>query len=77
MLQKALEIVFHDDAIDAVIVIVVETPAISAAASRETVAHVAQDAVKPVIVCSVEVATGLASGAADWAESRRFRHRSE
>ena len=69
MLQKALEIVVHDDAIDAVIVIVVETPAISAAASREAVAHVAQNAVKPVIICSVEVGTPAGtSGSADVAE---------
>ena len=69
MLQKALEIVVHDDAIDAVIVIVVEAPAISAAASRETVARVAQDAVKPVIICSVEVRTPAGTGdGADVAE---------
>ena len=69
MLQKALEIVVHDEAIDAVIVVVVETPAISAVASRETVAHVAQDAVKPVIICSVEVGTPAStSGSADVAE---------
>ena len=69
MLEKALEIVLRDDAIDAVIVVVIETPAISAAASRETVARVAQDAGKPVIVCSVEAGPPLdASGAADVAE---------
>jgi acyl-CoA synthetase (NDP forming)/GNAT superfamily N-acetyltransferase len=69
MLQKALEIVVHDDAIDAVIVIVVEAPAISAVASRETVARVARDAVKPVIICSVEVGTPAGtSGAVDVAE---------
>ena len=69
MLEKALEIVLRDDAIDAVIVVVVETPAISAAACRETVAHVAHDAGKPVIVCAVEVATPLnTGGAADVAE---------
>lgn len=69
MLQKALEIVVHDDAIDAVIVVIVEAPAISAVASRETVAHVARDAVKPVIICSVEVGTPAGtSGAVDVAE---------
>ena len=69
MLEKALEIVLRDDAIDAVIVVVIETPAISAAASRETVADVAKDAGKPVIVCSVEVDTPRdTSGAADVAE---------
>ncbi len=69
MLQKALEIVVHDDAIDAVIVIVVEAPAISSAASRETVARVAQDAVKPVIICSVEVRRPAGtSGAVEVAE---------
>jgi len=69
MLEKALEIVLGDDAIDAVIVVVIETPAISAAASRETVTHVAQDARKPVIVCSVEASRARdTSGAADVAE---------
>ena len=69
MLEKALEIVLRDDAIDAVIVVVLETPAISAAASREAVARVAHDAGKPVIVCSVEVETPLDTrGAADVAE---------
>ena len=63
MLQKALEIVVRDDAIDAVIVIVVEAPAISAAASRETVAHIARDAAKPVIICSVEPHPAGTSGA--------------
>ena len=69
MLEKALEIVLRDDAIDAVIVVVIETPAISAAAARQTVADVAHDAGKPVVVCSVEVDTPLdTSGAADVAE---------
>jgi acyl-CoA synthetase (NDP forming)/GNAT superfamily N-acetyltransferase len=69
MLAEALEIVLRDDAIDAVIVVVIETPAISAAAARETVAHVAQHAGKPVVVCSVEVDTALdTSGAAGVAE---------
>jgi acyl-CoA synthetase (NDP forming)/GNAT superfamily N-acetyltransferase len=69
MLEKALEIVLRDDAIDAVIVVVIETPAISAAVVRETVAHFAQDAGKPVIICSVEAAIPLnTSGAADVAQ---------
>jgi acyl-CoA synthetase (NDP forming)/GNAT superfamily N-acetyltransferase len=69
MLAEALEIVLRDDAIDAVIVVVIGTPAISAAAARETVAHVAQHAGKPVVVCSVEVDTALdTSGAAGVAE---------
>ena len=67
VLEQALEIVLRDDAIDAVIVVVVETPAISAAASRETVAQVAHDAGKPVVVCSVEL-DPLDTGAADVAE---------
>ncbi len=68
MLQKALEIVVRDDAIDAVIVIVVEAPAISAAASRETVARIARDAAKPVIICSVEPHPAGTSGAVEVAE---------
>ena len=68
MLGKALEIVLRDDAIDAVIVVVIETPAISAAASRETVAQAARDAGKPVVVCSVEPDPLLDTGAADVAE---------
>ena len=69
MLEKALEIVLRDDAIDAVIVVVIETPAISAAASRDTVAHVANNAGKPVIVCSVEAGSPPdTSGAAEVAE---------
>jgi acyl-CoA synthetase (NDP forming)/GNAT superfamily N-acetyltransferase len=68
MLEQALEIVLRDDAIDAVIVVVIETPAISAAASRETVAQAAHDAGKPVVVCSVEPDPPLGTGAADVAE---------
>ena len=68
MLEKALEIVLRD-AIDAVIVVVIETPAISAAASREAVARVARNSGKPVVVCSIEVDTPLATrGGADVAE---------
>jgi len=54
MLEQALEIVLGDDAIDAVITVVVETMAISAAAARETIARVAQRAGKPVAACSAE-----------------------
>ena len=68
MLKKALEVVVRDDAIDAVIVIVVEAPAISAAASRETVAQIARDAAKPVIICSVEPHPAGTSGAVEVAE---------
>ena len=64
MLEKAVEIVLRDDGIDAVIVVVIETPAISATAFRETVARVAHDADKPVVVCSVEVDTPLETGGA-------------
>ena len=69
MLEQALEIVLGDDAIDAVITVVIETMAISAAASRETVARVAQRAGKPVVACSVEAAAPRTpAGAADVAE---------
>jgi len=64
MLANALEIVLGEDAIDAVIVVVIETPAISAAEARDTVGRVAQRADKPVVVCSVEVGTPLGSGGA-------------
>jgi len=69
MLEKALDIVLRDDAIDAVIIVVIETAAIPAAAFRETVARVAHNASKPVIVCAVGASIPLdASGAADVAE---------
>jgi acyl-CoA synthetase (NDP forming) len=69
MLEKALDIVLRDDAIDAVIVVVIETAAIPAAAYRETVARVAHNASKPVVVCSVGASIPLdASGAAAVAE---------
>ena len=66
MLERALEIVLADDAIDAVITIVVATMAISAAEVQETIARVAQRAGKPVVACSVEAAAaGTPAGAAD------------
>ncbi len=74
MLEQALDTVLADDAIDAVITVVVETMAISAAEAQQTVARVAHDARKPVVVCSVEVSTppetsgAATSGAADVAE---------
>ena len=69
MLEQALEIVLGDDAIDAVIAVVIETMAISAAATRQTLARVAHRAGKPVVACSVEAAAPrMPAGAADIAE---------
>ena len=69
VLQQALEIVLRDDAIDAVVVVAIETLAISAAEIRETAARAAHGAAKPVIICSVEEGTPLLSGTtADVAE---------
>ena len=69
MLEQALDIVLADDAIDAVITIVVETMAISAAEVREIITRVAQRSGKPVVACSVEAGAALApSGAAQVAE---------
>jgi acyl-CoA synthetase (NDP forming)/GNAT superfamily N-acetyltransferase len=69
MLEQALEIVLRDDAIDAVIVVFTETLTTSAAAARESVAHVARLAGKPVVACTVGVDTPLGpSGAAAVAE---------
>jgi acyl-CoA synthetase (NDP forming)/GNAT superfamily N-acetyltransferase len=69
MLRQALEIVLRDDAIDAVIVVFTETLTASAAAARETVAHVARLAVKPVVACTVGAGAPLgSSGAAAIAE---------
>src|ERR1017187_6634638 len=69
MLEQALDTVLGDDAIDAVITIVVETMAISAAEVRETITRVAQRAGKPVVACSVEAGAPLVpSGAAQVAE---------
>jgi acyl-CoA synthetase (NDP forming) len=62
MLGNALDIVLGDDAIDAVIVIAAGTLAISGAAARETVAHVAQLADKPVVACAVGAGSRLDSG---------------
>jgi acyl-CoA synthetase (NDP forming)/GNAT superfamily N-acetyltransferase len=64
MLERALEIVLGDDAIDAVITIVVQTPAISAAEARQTVARAAHRAGKPVVACSVEAGAPVSSSAA-------------
>lgn len=61
MLERALEVVLADDAIDAAITIVVETMAISAAAARQTIARAAHRAGKPVIACSMEPGAPLAS----------------
>jgi len=60
----ALETVLADEAIDAVITIVVATMAISDAAARDTIARVARQASKPVIACSVETRAPLAAGGA-------------
>ena len=69
MLERALDIVLADDAVDAVITVVVETMAISAAAARHVIDRVAQRAGKPVVACSVEVAAPSGpSGAARVAE---------
>ncbi len=69
MLEQALDIVLGDDGIDAVITIVVETMAISAAEVRETITRVAQRSGKPVVACSVEAGAALVpSGAAQVAE---------
>ncbi|MGA3153195.1 MAG: GNAT family N-acetyltransferase [Streptosporangiaceae bacterium] len=69
MLERALGIVLADDAIDAVITVVIETLAISAAATRETIARVAQRVGKPVVVCSVEAdAAGSSAATAQVAE---------
>ncbi len=64
MLEKTLEIVLGDDAIDAVIVIAAETLAISGPAARQTLAHVAQLAGKPVVACAVGAGTPSGSGGA-------------
>ena len=69
MLERALDIVLADDAVDAVITAVVETLAISAAAARQVIDRVAQRAGKPVVACSVEAAAPSGpSGAARVAE---------
>jgi acyl-CoA synthetase (NDP forming)/GNAT superfamily N-acetyltransferase len=64
MLERALDIVLGDDAIDAVITVVVETMAISAAAVRQTTARVARRAGKPIVACSVEAAAPRKPGRA-------------
>jgi len=64
MFEQALETVLADDAIDAVITVVVETMAISDAAARATIARVAHQASKPVIACSVEAHAPLTGSSA-------------
>ncbi len=64
MLERALDIVLGDDAIDAVITVVVETMAISAAAVRQTTARVVRRAGKPIVACSVEAAAPREPGRA-------------
>jgi len=64
MLERALDIVLADDAVDAVITVVVETMAISAAAARHVIDRVAQRADKPVVACSVEAAAPSGPGGA-------------
>ena len=64
MLEQALDIVLGDDGIDAVITVVVETMAISAAEVRETITRVAQRSGKPVVACSVEAGAALVPGGA-------------
>ena len=69
MLEKALEILVRDDAINAVIVVFTETPATSAAEARQAAARVAQLAGKPVVACMVGAGTPPGAGrAADVAE---------
>jgi acyl-CoA synthetase (NDP forming)/GNAT superfamily N-acetyltransferase len=71
MLEQALDVVLADEAIDAVITIVVETMAISAAEVRDTITRAAQRSGKPVVACSVEAGAALVpSGAAQVAEIR-------
>lgn len=61
VLEKALEIVLNDDAVDAVIVVATDLVALSAAAARGVVAHVAQLSDKPVVACILGANTALAS----------------
>jgi len=50
-LEKAIEIVLHDDAIDAIIVATTDLPVLSANGARETVARVARRSDKPIVAC--------------------------
>ena len=69
MLEKALEILVRDDAINAVIVVFTETPATSAAEARQAAARVARLAGKPVVACMVGAGIPPGAGrAADVAE---------
>jgi acyl-CoA synthetase (NDP forming)/GNAT superfamily N-acetyltransferase len=65
MLERALDIVLADDAIDAVITVVVETLEISAAAARQAIARAARRSGKPVVACSVEAVPDGAAGVAE------------
>jgi len=61
-LEQALEIVLHDDAIDAVIVVTTDLPALSASEARATVARIAPRSGKPVVTCILGGHPRLASG---------------
>jgi acyl-CoA synthetase (NDP forming)/GNAT superfamily N-acetyltransferase len=50
-LEKVLETVLDDEAVDAVIIVTTELVALSAADARATAARVAQHAAKPVVAC--------------------------
>jgi acyl-CoA synthetase (NDP forming) len=50
-LAQAMEIVLHDDGIDAVMVVVTNLVALSATGAREVVARIAKWSDKPIVVC--------------------------
>jgi acyl-CoA synthetase (NDP forming) len=50
-LQQAVEIVLHDEGIDAVMVVVTHLVALSATDAREVVAGMAKSSAKPIVVC--------------------------
>jgi acyl-CoA synthetase (NDP forming)/GNAT superfamily N-acetyltransferase len=50
-LEQALEIVLHDEGIDAVMVVVTQLVALSATGAREVVARMAKWSDKPIVVC--------------------------
>jgi acyl-CoA synthetase (NDP forming)/GNAT superfamily N-acetyltransferase len=50
-LENAVEIVLHDDSIDAIIVVTTDLPVLSTDDARETVARVARRSDKPVVAC--------------------------
>lgn len=60
--EEALEVVLHDDAIDAVIVVITDLVALGAADARMTVARVAQHSNKPLVACILGGAPAPASG---------------